>query len=182
MRMMVAVLASCVAVSCSPAPKGQANRAEAVTDAGEAQHLPTVPLLIRHGELAPDRRLAIEVALTPEQQEKGLMHRADLGAGEGMLFPMVPPRMPSFWMKDTPLSLDLVFIRTDGTIARIVAGAKPNDPTPLFAEVPVAGVLELRGGEAKRLALDEGDRISWGACTQDRAAKPVVTPEDFCPA
>lgn len=182
MRMTVAMLASCMAVSCSPAPKGEGNRMEAVADAGEAQHLPTVPLLIRHGELAPDRRLTVEVALTPQQQEKGLMHRTDLGAGEGMLFPMAPPRMPSFWMKDTPLSLDLVFIRTDGTIARIVAGAKPNDPTPLFAEVPVAGVLELRGGEAKRLALDEGDRISWGECTRQPQPRPVVTAENFCPA
>ena len=182
MRTMVAMLASCLAMSCSPAPNGSGNRAEPVADEAGPQHLATVPLVIRHGELAPDRRLAVEIALTPQQQEKGLMHRTDLGAGEGMLFPMVPPRMPSFWMKDTPLSLDIVFIRTDGGIARIISGAKPNDPTPLFAEVPVAGVLELRSGEAKRLALDEGDKISWGACTQERAAKPVVTSENFCPA
>lgn len=182
MRTMLALLASCLVMSCSPAPNGGGNRTEAVTDENGPQHLPTVPLAIRHGELAPDRQLAVEIALTPEQQEKGLMHRIDLGAGEGMLFPMVPPRMPSFWMKDTPLSLDLVFIRTDGTIARIIAGAKANDPTPLFAEVPVAGVLELRAGEAKRLALDEADRISWGTCTRDHPAQPIVTAENFCPA
>lgn len=181
MRTMVVLLASCVAVSCSPASNGGGNRTEAVTDETGPQHLATVPLVIRHGELAPDRQFAVEIALTPRQQEKGLMHRTDLSAGQGMLFPMVPPRMPSFWMKDTPLSLDIIFIRTDGGIARIIAEAKPNDPTPLFAEVPVAGVLELRGGEAKRLALDEGDRISWGACTQESSAQPIVTPENFCP-
>lgn len=182
MRTIFAVLASCMMVSCSPAPNGGGNRAEPVADDTGPQRLATVPLVIRHGELAPDRLLAIEIALTPQQQEKGLMHRTDLRAGEGMLFPMVPARMPSFWMKDTPLSLDLIFIRTDGGIARILSGAKPNDPTPLFAEVPVAGVLELRGGEAKRLALDEGDKISWGECTQEPQAPPVVTPENFCPA
>lgn len=181
MRTIFAVLALCLAMSCSPASNGGSNRAEPVMDDTGPQHLATVPLVIRHGELAPDRQLAIEIALTPQQQEKGLMHRTDLRAGEGMLFPMVPARMPSFWMKDTPLSLDLVFIRTDGGIARIIAGAKPNDPTPLFAEVPVAGVLELRGGEAKRLALDEGDRISWGECTGESQPRSVVAAENFCP-
>lgn len=181
MRTMIVLLASGVAVSCSPGSNGGGNRTEPVSADKAPQHLATVPLVIRHGELAPDRRLSVEIALTQQQQEKGLMHRADLGAGEGMLFPMVPPRMPSFWMKDTPLSLDIIFIRTDGGVARIIAGAKPNDPTPLFAEVPVAGVLELRAGEAKRLALDEGDRISWGTCTQESSARPVVTPENFCP-
>ncbi len=181
MRTIFAVLASCLAMSCSPGANGGGNRAEPVADDAGPQRLATVPLLIRHGELAPDRRLAVEIALTLQQQEKGLMHRTDLRAGEGMLFPMVPARMPSFWMKDTPLALDLIFIRTDGTIARIVAGAKPNDPTPLFAEVPVAGVLELRGGEARRLALDEGDTISWGTCTQEPQAPSTVTAENFCP-
>ncbi|TNE40096.1 MAG: DUF192 domain-containing protein [Sphingomonadales bacterium] len=165
---------------------GQGNGVAGDTDAvaggveGAPQYLPKIPVLIRHGEGTPDTRLSIELAAEPHQQEKGLMHRTDLSQGEGMLFPMLPPRMPSFWMKDTPTSLDLVFIRPDGGVAKIVARAKPNDPTPLFADVPVAAVLELRGGDAASLGLDEGDRVSWGACTQG-GQKLAIAVDNFCP-
>lgn len=148
---------------------------------GTAQHLPAIPVLIRHGDGAADTRLSIELALSPGQQEKGLMHRSDLKRGEGMLFPMLPPRTPSFWMKDTPVPLDLIFIRPDGGIAKIAARARPNDPAPIFADVPVAAVLELRGGEAAALGIGEDDHVSWGACTSAVDAV-AVKPENFCPS
>ncbi len=145
-----------------------------------AQHLPSVSVLVRHGDGAPDTRLSIELALTSDQQEKGLMHRTDLGPGEGMLFPVLPPRTPSFWMKDTPVPLDLVFIRPDGGVAKVAERARPNDPTPIFADVPVAGVLELRGGEAASLGIGEGDHVSWGDCTEEAGAV-AAKPDNFCP-
>jgi len=147
---------------------------------GTAQHLPSVPVLIRHDGGAPATRLSIELALTRDQQEKGLMHRTDLRPGEGMLFPVLPPRTPSFWMKDTPVPLDLVFIRPDGIVAKVAARARPNDPAPIFADVPVAGVLELRGGEAAALGIGEGDHVSWGDCTQETGIV-AAKPENFCP-
>jgi len=179
-----AVVLTLMASGCTDGGQGNdaAGDADAVSGAaaGAPQYLPKIPVLIRHGEGVSDTRLSIELAAEPGQQEKGLMHRTDLDRGEGMLFPMLPPRMPSFWMKDTPTSLDLVFIRPDGGVAKIVARAKPDDPTPLFADVPVAGVLELRGGDAASFGLDEGDRVSWGACTQG-GKEVAVAADNFCP-
>ncbi|HEX5536301.1 MAG TPA: DUF192 domain-containing protein [Sphingobium sp.] len=172
-----ALLAGCSAQKPADKP---ADHGVSVSPA-QAQHLRKISLLIRHGERAPDGRLIVEIALTPEQQERGLMHRTDLKPGDGMLFPMLPPRMPSFWMKDTPASLDILFIRMDGGVEKIIAGTKPGDRTPLFAEIPVAGVLELPAGEAQALALDEGDRISWGACIEERRPARVTAPDNFCP-
>ncbi len=110
------------------------------------------------------------------------MHRTDLKPGDGMLFPMIPARMPNFWMKDTPTALDLLFIAMDGRVVRIIPNAKPNDRTPLFAEQPVAGVLELRGGDVQRLGIKEGDEVAWGECAMDTAREPSAEPDNFCPA
>jgi len=148
---------------------------------GQAQHLATVPLVIEHGEDMPDTRFDIEIALSPEQQEKGLMYREDIQAGDGMIFPMVPPRIANFWMKDTPTSLDLIFIRTDGSIARIIEHAQAGSKTPLFAEVPVAAVLELRAGSAAAHGIDTADHIFWGACTLTPKAPPTSAADNFCP-
>ncbi len=135
-------------------------------DDGLPQHLEKVPVLIRHEKGGEEKRLSIELALTQGQQEKGLMHRTELARGDGMLFPFLPPRNVSFWMKHTQVPLDLIFISPDGRVARVAAQAKPNDPTPIFADVPVAGVLELRGGDALALGIREGDWIGWGRCTE----------------
>jgi len=142
---------------------------DGLRDDGQPQHLEKVPVLIRHQKGGGEERLSIELALTREQQEKGLMHRTALARGEGMLFPFLPPRNVSFWMKHTQVPLDLVFIRPDGRVAKVAAQARPNDPTPIFADVPVAGVLELRGGDARAFGIGEGDWIGWGRCT----AQPV---------
>lgn len=147
----------------------------------EPQSLEKVPVRVRHGGGAADTRLSIELALTPEQQEKGLMHRARLAPGEGMLFPFLPPRSVSFWMKDTLVPLDLLFIAPDGRIARIAAGAKPQDLSPLFADVPVAAVLELGGGQARALGIGEGDRVNWGSCVAQPGRKTAEA-ANFCPA
>ena len=147
----------------------------------EPQALDKVPVRVRHAGGAADTRLSIELALTPEQQEKGLMYRTRLAPGEGMLFPFLPPRAVSFWMKDTLVPLDLLFIAPDGRIVRIAAGAKPQDRSPLFADVPVAAVLELGGGQARSLGIREGDRVNWGGCVAQPGRK-VVEAGNFCPA
>lgn len=127
-------------------------------------------------------RLTAEIALTPEEQARGLSGRKSIDADDAMLFPLFPPRLPSFWMKDTLVSLDIIFVRTDGTIDMIAANTKPLDLTPISSGTPASGVIELRGGQAKKLGLDVGDRVSWGACTTDPAARPAMTAENFCPA
>jgi len=189
MRLFATLMACAMVAACSsPAQKPEGNEAasnavaapQADLAAGTPQHLAKVPLLVRHGDGAADTRLSIEIALTPQEQEHGLMHRTDLKPGEGMVFPMLPARMPNFWMKGTPTPLDLIFVRTDGSIERIAHG-KPDDLTPLFVEIPVAGVLELRGGDAKRLGIEEGDRVFWGPCTAATNTRAFSQAENFCP-
>jgi len=102
----------------------------------------------------------VEVAATPEQQETGLMFRKSLAPDRGMIFPYDPPQDISFWMKNTLIPLDIIFIRADGTIARI-ANAKAMDTTPLPAGEPVGLVVEIAGGRAKQLGIKEGDLVSW---------------------
>jgi uncharacterized membrane protein (UPF0127 family) len=105
-------------------------------------------------------RFMVEVARTPAQQERGLMFVRSLAADRGMIFPYDPPQEVSFWMKNTLIPLDMVFIRRDGTIARI-ATARPLDETPVPAGEPVAAVLEIRGGRAAELGIRSGDRVDW---------------------
>jgi len=105
-------------------------------------------------------RFDVEVARTPREQQDGLMFRKSLGADQGMIFPYDPPQDVAFWMKNTLIPLDMVFIRANGTIARITT-AKALDETPVPGGEPVAAVLELRGGRAAELNIREGDRVDW---------------------
>lgn len=104
-------------------------------------------------------------ARTAAEQERGLMYRTDLSDDYGMLFwpypASGPPREASFWMKNTPSALDIIFIRPDGTIARIAENAVPFDETPLSSGEPVNAVLEIKGGRAAALGIAEGDKVSW---------------------
>lgn len=137
--------------------KGQsANQTPAVhAESG----LSVVPLTVTSGGNA--HRFRVELALTPEQQAKGLMFRTKLGPDEGMLFPMDPPRPASFWMHNTVIPLDLLFIAPDGRVLNIAANAKPYDETPLKSAGPVKAVLELPGGRAAELGIAAGDRAEW---------------------
>jgi len=105
-------------------------------------------------------RFDVEVAQTPAQQETGMMFRRSVDGNRGMIFPYDPPQNVAFWMKNTLIPLDMVFIRADGTIARI-ATAKALDETPVPGGEPVAAVLELRAGRASELGIREGDRVEW---------------------
>jgi uncharacterized membrane protein (UPF0127 family) len=117
-----------------------------------------VPLTIRSKNGA--HHFTVEVAATPEQQERGLMFRKSLAGDRGMIFPYDPPQDVSFWMENTLIPLDIIFIRSDGTIVRITK-AKALDETPLPAGEPIAAVLEIRGGRAAELGVKEGDVVSW---------------------
>jgi uncharacterized protein len=117
-----------------------------------------VPLTIRSAN--GEHHFTVQIAATPEQQEHGLMFVRSLAGDQGMIFPYDPPQNVAFWMKNTLIPLDMVFIRADGTIARI-ATAKPLDETPVPAGEPVAAVLEIRGGRAAELGIREGDRVEW---------------------
>ena len=125
---------------------------------------PTIPLTVTSGN--GPHSFQVEVARTPAEQEKGLMFRTGIPADSGMLFTPYPPdggppKEASFWMKNTPSALDIIFIRPDGTIARIAPNTVPYDETPLSSGEPVSAVLELNGGRAAQLGIAEGDKVSW---------------------
>jgi uncharacterized protein len=104
----------------------------------------------------------LEVASTPQQQALGLMYRDPLPDDRGMLFPLGRPRPVSFWMKNVPVPLDMVFIH-NGVIAAIAADVPPcaADPCPTYGPEGqlVDQVIELRAGRAAELGLREGDEV-----------------------
>lgn len=132
----------------------QAKQAPAVSPAGLTQ----LPLQITTAA-GKAHRFSVEVAATEAQQARGLMFRATLAPDAGMIFPMRPARFASFWMKNTLIPLDMIFIRTNGTIARIAANTQPFSLTPVDSGEPVAAVLEIAGGRAAELGIREGDRV-----------------------
>lgn len=109
------------------------------------------------------------VADTPARSEQGLMFVRDLPADRGMVFPFEPPRAVNFWMKNTYIELDLLFIGADGRVAKITSRAAPLRLDLLSSDVPVGAVLELRGGEAGLLGIKVGDRVSWKPAGKVRA-------------
>ena len=101
----------------------------------------------------------VDLAVTPAQRAHGLMFRQDMTEGEGMLFLFDREAPRSFWMKNTYLALDIIFLDQHGVIARITPDAMPFDETSIPSIVPAAGVLEVLAGTARRLGLGPGDRV-----------------------
>lgn len=101
----------------------------------------------------------IEWARTPPEREKGLMGRESMAADHGMLFDFGAEQSVDFWMKNTPLSLDMVFIDGDGKVRRIEARTKPFSLDIIPGGAPVRYVLEVVGGESERIGLAPGDTI-----------------------
>ena len=150
----VAALAACGAQVAPGAPAPEA------TELGVPQTgLEAVQLTISSANGA--HRFEVEVAATPEQQQHGMMFRTALAPDRGMIFPLEQVRPASFWMRNTLIPLDIIFIRADGTIARI-ATARPLDDSPVPSGEPVAAVLEIAGGRAAELGIAAGDRVEWG--------------------
>ncbi len=106
-------------------------------------------------------RFTAQVARTPAEQSMGLMFRKSLGPSEGMIFPYDPPQMVGFWMKNTLIPLDMIFIRADGVIARIAANTVPMSLEPQTSGEPIAAVLEIRGGRSAELGIKQGDKVEW---------------------
>lgn len=104
-------------------------------------------------------RFIVELALSPEQQEQGLMFRRSLAANAGMLFDFGDTRPATFWMKNTLIPLDMLFIAADGHIADIHERAVPLSEATIESKVPVRAVLELNGGTVSRLRIHLGDVV-----------------------
>ena len=101
----------------------------------------------------------VELARTEAEQERGLMNRTSLAEDAGMLFLFNPPQSVNFWMKDTLIPLDMLFVAPDGRIINIKSRATPRSLTPIPSGGTVAAVLEVNGGIARTLGIHRGDKV-----------------------
>lgn len=134
-----------------------AGASQGVSQAGLEQ----ITLCIKSGKKT--RSFTVENAKTTMQQAQGLMFRTTLADNAGMIFPFSQPHPASFWMKNTVIPLDIIFIRANGTIESIVENTIPYSTDPVGSGEPVAAVLELRGGLTGEIGITAGDKVSWKA-------------------
>jgi len=102
----------------------------------------------------------VEIADTEATREKGLMYRKELPEGRGMLFDFFRDQPVGFWMKNTLITLDMIFIRSDGRIVSIAENTEPLSERVIPAGAPVRAVLEVKGGTARRLGIQPGDQVA----------------------
>jgi uncharacterized membrane protein (UPF0127 family) len=107
------------------------------------------------------QRIDIEVAESDREKAYGLMFRQSLGDSEGMLFPYPTAHEITMWMRNTFISLDMIFIRADGIVHRIETDTEPHSERIVASEGDVTGVLEMKAGSARRLGLNVGDRVEY---------------------
>lgn len=122
--------------------------------------------VVKAGDCAPDAvwlkgdwgqaRFVIELADTPQERSRGLMHRESLPRGAGMLFVYERPQRAEFWMKNTLIPLDMIFADRTGRVTRVHHMAQPGDLTPIPGGDAVFAVLEINGGLARRFGIAPG--------------------------
>lgn len=156
----LAALAAMGLAACSPDAGGEV--AEVETAPSVATHpvsgLEIIPVTITTGESS--HVIQAELAATPQDQARGLMFRNELGPDEGMIFPYPDVRPLSFWMRNTVIPLDLIFIDEANTVINIGKGV-PYSETSIASERPGIAVLELYEGRAEELGIEPGDTIEW---------------------
>ena len=104
-------------------------------------------------------KFEVELALNDAERSRGLMFREKLGPYDGMLFDFYQDAPVSFWMKNTLIPLDMVFIAADGTIRHVHANAVPLSTDAIPSQFPVRAVLEINGGSARLLGIKPGDKV-----------------------
>ncbi|MGP9820019.1 DUF192 domain-containing protein [Salinarimonas sp. NSM] len=120
-----------------------------------AQELQPLTIVTDTGEHA----FEVELAATPEERQRGLMFRRSMPADQGMLFDFERVAPVSMWMRNTYISLDMLFIDADGTVVRIAENTEPLSERTIRSGQPVLSVLELNAGTARRLGIEAGDRV-----------------------
>ena len=131
--------------------------AQAAEFKGPQPTLPTSPLVFDTPK--GPARFMVEMATTWPQQEQGLMFRKSVSPNSGMLFDFGQEQETAFWMKNTLVPLDMLFIKANGTIARIAVNAKPLSEDSIPSYEPVRAVLEIAGGRAAQLGVKAGDKV-----------------------
>ena len=137
----VAVTAACIALAGAVAQAASFQTLEIATKSGV--HI-----------------FSVEIATTEDEKQKGLMYRRELADGKGMLFDFSPEQQISMWMKNTYISLDMIFIRADGRILRIAENTEPLSTKIISSGGLAKGVLEVIAGTAKKYGIEPGDRVA----------------------
>lgn len=148
--------------ACSP--QAAENTPTPAVTAGEpsvhpVSGLPVIPLTVTTAK--GPHTFRVELARSPQEQAQGLMFRTAMGPDEGMLFPYDQPHVLSFWMKNTVLSLDLVFIDEQRRVINVAENAVPYSETSILSDAPGIAVLELNGGRARELGIVAGNKVDW---------------------
>ena len=107
------------------------------------------------------RTFAVELAVTDEERAKGLMFRTEVPDGYGMLFDFKREQQVSMWMKNTLVSLDMIFIRDNGRIARIAENTEVRSEKIIESGAPVRAVLEVVAGTARKYGIAPGDKVAY---------------------
>jgi len=123
---------------------------------GPAADLNTLEIVSKSGVHV----FAVELAVTDDQRARGLMFRRELAEGHGMLFKFEPDQTIVMWMQNTYVSLDMIFIRSDGRILRIAENTEPLSTRTISSGGPARGVLEVVAGTARKLGLAPGDGVA----------------------
>jgi uncharacterized membrane protein (UPF0127 family) len=152
-RLAFALTAAAFLAACSPS-MALAKTARAPT-AGQTLANERLEIVTDKGPV----RLQVEVARNDSQREIGLMFRRTMAPNHGMLFDFKKAQPVYFWMKNTYLPLDMLFIDAPGRVVAIAANATPFSETPIGPGVPVLGVLELNAGRAAQLGIKAGDVV-----------------------
>ena len=141
----------------------------------ELEQKPTTPLTITttNGEI----RFNVEVAKTAKELQTGLMYRTQMPLNNGMIFDIYPVRPTGMWMKNTKISLDMLFIAPDATISMIKEGAVPMSEDIILSRDPVRAVIELNAGQVKRYGIKIGDKVNHSIFSNLTTLSDVPTPQ-----
>ncbi len=178
MRVLLTAMAGLVLAGCSAQPAANTNAggevpAPLIANQTAGTHpisgLEIIEVSVESGQMRHVFRT--ELANTPQSQAKGMMFRTEMGDDEAMLFPSDLPAPRSFWMKNTPLSLDIIFVGVDGRISNIAANAVPYSLDSVLSQGPTIAVLEIRGGLAAELGITAGDRVIWPGAPEGKVAE-----------
>lgn len=157
--LLLSALSATALVACAPQDGGAGSTAQATPATHAVSGLRVIPLTVETG--GTTHRFRVEVAESAEAQERGLMFRTEMGEDEGMIFPYRTPQQLSFWMRNTVLPLDLIFIGADNRVINVAANAVPYAEDQLMSEGPAIAVLELNGGRAAQLGIGPGALVRW---------------------
>lgn len=151
------------ACAAEPAPAArQSAKASAAAPAAKARIDAPIPAGFETLEVVTPQgrtRFFVEIADDEPERNRGLMYRKVMAPDRGMLFDFHTPREVAFWMKNTLIPLDIIYIRADGTVLSIARNTTPLSEAPIPSGGPILGVLELAGGRAAEIGLLPGDKV-----------------------